>query len=201
MYTKILIFMLLFAANCAFAQEAVPTPKQQETLFRNAHIRGGFGGPIFSWSDTKDHTGYGAGGGGGVVFDRFFVGLFGMGETFGRPLVGTSQLALGYGGLWVGYTVPSHKLLHFYTSAKVAIGSVGITDFKDDWEFEDYWPDLTFVAIPEAGVEVNIARWFRLSGSVGYRFVEGFEGWGSYGKHDLNAPVYNLTLRFGKFGK
>ena len=36
-------------------------------------------------------------------------------------------------------------------------------------------------------------------GTVGYRFVDGFDGWNNYGKKDLNAPVYALTLRFGWF--
>ncbi|MCE7926551.1 MAG: hypothetical protein DYG98_26185 [Haliscomenobacteraceae bacterium CHB4] len=196
MIKNISLFALLLFTIPVFGQE------EQEILFRNARVRGGFGGPIFSWSHTNGETGYGAGGGGGVVFDRFFVGLFGMGETFDNPVIGRNQLAMGYGGLWMGFTIPSHKLVHFYASAKIAGGSVGVTDFEDDWDWDDdyNWDDVVFVAVPEAGVELNVARWMRLSGSVGYRFVDGFSGWGAYGKKDLNAPVYNLTLRFGWFG-
>ena len=193
MYKKISLFALLLFTTAVFAQQ------QQETLFENTRVRGGFGGPIFAWSHTNGHTGYGAGGGGGVVFDQFFIGLFGMGETFDNPVIGEPQLATGYGGLWLGFTIPSHKIFHLYTSVKIAGGSVGVTNFEDDWDYEDNWDDVIFVAIPEAGVELNIARWMRMSGSVGYRFVDGFEGWGTYGKKDLNAPVYNLTLRFGWF--
>ena len=107
MQTKLFFFALILSSSSLFAQQ------QDETLFKNSKIRGGFGGPIFSWSNTNNKTGYGAGGGGGVVFDRVFIGLFGMGETFDRISIGgNKQLALGYGGLWVGYTIPSHKLLH-----------------------------------------------------------------------------------------
>ncbi len=195
MNTKLLFFALLLSASGLFAQE-------QQTLFNHARVTGGFGGPIFSLSHTNGQTGYGAGGGGGVVFNQFYAGLFGMGETFGPIHYGHDQLALGYGGLWLGYTTPSNKLLHLYTSVKIAGGAVGVTDFRDDWDFDYHhdWPDAVFVAVPEAGLELNMARWFRLSGSVGYRFVEGFEGWNNFGKHDLNAPVYALTLRFGWFG-
>lgn len=193
MYKNISLFALLLFAIPVFSQQ------QEEILFQNTRVRGGFGGPIFSWSNTNNKTGYGAGGGGGVVFDHFFIGLFGMGETFDNVVVGEPQLATGYGGLWLGVTVPSHKLVHAYFSAKLAGGSVGVTDFEDDPYHEENWDDVTFVAIPEAGVELNIARWMRMSGSVGYRFVDGFEGWGTYGKNDLNAPVYNLTFRFGWF--
>jgi hypothetical protein len=214
MYSKTLIFALLFGATALAAQETTPetTPetisetrpahKKQQTLFNNARVRGGFGGPIFSWSSSANNkTGYGAGGGGGVILDQFFIGAFGMGETLDAPQIGKPQLALGYGGLWMGYCIPSHKILHLYTSVKLAGGGVGTTNFRDDWEIEDDLHDITFVAIPEAGIELNIARWMRVSGSVGYRFVEGFEGYGTYGKKDLNAPVYNLSIRFGFFGK
>ncbi len=78
-------------------------------------------------------------------------------------------------------------------------GGIGITNFDDDWEFDEDLNDVVLVAVPEAGLELNIARWFRMSGSIGYRFVDGFEGWGNYKKNDLNAPVYALTFRFGLF--
>lgn len=194
MQTKLFLFAFLFTSASLFAQE-----QQTETLFKNSHLRGGFGGPIFSWSQSNNKTGYGAGGGGGVVFDRLFIGLFGMGETFERPAVGTQQLALGYGGLWVGYTIPSHKLLHLYTSMKIGGGGVVLTDFEDNWEYHENWTDATLVLVPEAGVELNVARWFRLGGTIGYRFVDGFRGWDTYGENDLNAPVYALTMRFGWF--
>lgn len=193
MHTRIFLIALLFSSFTAFGQQ------ETETLFKNSRIRGGFGGPIFSWSQTNNKIGYGAGGGGGVVFDRFFVGLFGMGETFERPQPGQDQLTLGYGGLWLGYTTPSHKLLHLYTSVKIGGGGVVITDFEDSWEFEDDWADAALVIVPEAGLELNIARWFRLGGTVGYRFVNGFKGWNDYGRKDLNAPVYALTFKFGWF--
>jgi hypothetical protein len=194
MQTKLFFFALMLFSGSLFAQQ------ETQTLFKNSKVRGGFGGPIFSWSNTNNKTGYGAGGGGGVVMDRFFVGLFGMGETFDRINIGgNEQLALGYGGLWLGYTMPSHKLLHLYTSVKLAGGGVAVTNFEDDWEFDEDFNDATFVVVPEAGLELNIARWFRLGGTVGYRFVDGFEGWNNYKKNDLNAPVYALTFRFGWF--
>lgn len=192
MYKNILLVAFLLPAVAGFAQE-------QETLFKNAHLRGGFGGPIFTWSQHNGKTGYGVGGGGGLVFDRLFIGAFGQGETFDAPKIGEKQLTMGYGGLWVGYTYPSHKLLHLYSSVKVGGGSVALTDFRDDWEFEDDWLDAVLVVTPEAGLELNISRWMRLSGSLGYRFVNGFNGWESYGKKDLNALTYGLTLRFGWF--
>lgn len=202
MHTKPLLFALLLTTGAISAQETTTPPEtpRQQTLLSHSRLRGGFGGPIFSWHNTKGQLGYGAGGGGGVTFDQGFFGFFGMGETFDNPLVGKKHLSLGYGGVWLGANIPSGKLLHLYASAKVGWGSVGVA-YYDDWEFDDNWDDLVFVAVPEAGLELNITRWMRLSGSIGYRFVNGFDGWENYGKKDLNAVNYSLTVRFGKFGK
>lgn len=197
MNTKLFFLAFLFAASGSLLAQ------EQQTLFNHARVTGGFGAPIFSLNTTKGNTGFGSGGGGGVVLGDVFVGLFGMAETFGPIHYNQDQLALGYGGLWLGYTTPSYKILHLYTSVKIGGGAAGVTHFSDNWNYDHYydWPDVVFVAVPEAGVELNVARWFRLSGSVGYRIVGGFEGWNNYGRHDLNAPVYNLTLRFGRFAK
>lgn len=190
----------LFLLACLFS--AALTAQETQTLFNNARVTGGFGGPIFSLGRAGGQTGYGAGGGGGVVFNQFYAGLFGMGETFGPFDFDREHLALGYGGLWLGYTTPAHKIVHLYTSVKIAGGAAGLTDFDDDWDFDTEWPqDVVFVAVPEAGLELNVARWFRLSGSVGYRFVEGFEGRGTFSANDLNAPMFALTFRFGWFGQ
>ncbi|HMX41605.1 MAG TPA: hypothetical protein PK971_03975 [Saprospiraceae bacterium] len=195
MRTKLLVFLLALAACPLFAQQP------EQTLFRRDRLRGGFGGPIFTCGLSSERNSYGAGGGGGLVFDRVFVGLFGMGDVFDVPKIGRDQFALGYGGLWLGYVFPSHKVIHLYTSAKVGGGTVGYTDFDDHWDFEDHWNDAVLVMTPEAGLELNITRWFRLSGSVGYRWVNGFEGNTLVSKNDLNAPYTALTLRFGWFSK
>ena len=195
MYTKPLLFVFLFASFSLFAQN------EEQTLFRNARITGGFAAPIFTYGKTDGHSVYGAGGGAGIVFNRFFAGVFGMGEAFTGSKFQGDQLGLGYGGLWLGYTTPSYKLVHLYASMKIAGGAAGAGDFNDDdWDIDDNWTDAVFVGVPEVGLELNVARWFRLSGSAGYRFVGGFNGWGPLGKNDLNAPVFALTARFGWFG-
>lgn len=195
MNTKLQLVALFCLSFAVFAQG------QEETLFRNARITGGFASPIFTYSRTNGHSVYGAGGGAGVVFNHFYAGLFGMGEVFTEPKIQGEQLTLGYGGLWMGYTFPSYKLVHLYSSVKIAGGAAGSARINhDDWEVNDNWNDAVFVAVPEVGVELNVARWFRLSGSAGYRFVGDFDGWGSLGKKDLNAPVFALTMRFGWFG-
>jgi len=209
MNTRFLIFAFcLFAFNLA-AQEEMPQTQPREdmtekTLFDNARVTGGFGGPIFSYSKTDGQSMWGAGGGGGVVLNHFFIGAFGMGETFDDAFDNINNnnehLGLGYGGLWTGVTWPTHEIIHLYTSLKIGGGAVGSYNYDDSHDnYDDGWDDPVFVAIPEVGVEVNMARWFRLSASAGYRFVDGFGGWKTLESNDLNAPVFGLTMRFGWF--
>lgn len=193
-----LAFTGLFLANLAAQSE--------QTLFQKSKIRGGFGGPIFSYSQVKGNHGFGAGGGGGLVINQAMVGAFGQGELFTIPRVDgiDGAIALGYGGLWLGYSVPTQKAIHGFASMKVGVGGVGVTDRYDWWEdddmdFDDY-DRAVLVLMPEAGVELNLFHWMRVAGTVGYRFVDGFEGGLGLGKKDLNAPVFGLTMRFGWFG-
>lgn len=196
MYTKLLSFAFFIGLSSALIAQ-----NEEQTLFRHARLTGGFAAPIYTYGTTDGHAVHGVGGGAGLVFNQFFVGAFGMGEYFTGPKHFGDQLGLGYGGVWLGYTTPSYKMVHLYTSLKIAGGAAGAGHFDDDWEFdEDDWSDAVFVAIPEAGVELNMARWFRISASAGYRFVGDFDGWGALGKNDLNAPVFALTMRFGWFG-
>jgi hypothetical protein len=179
---------------------------EEQTLFKKATAVGGFGGPTFSYGKIAGRHGYGAGGGGGVVLDNFFLGAHGQSEMFDiqglNPNFGT--LALGYGGLWLGYTAPTRKAVHLFGSLKVGGGAVGYSsgrwwDDFDDTEFDDF-DDVIFVLTPEAGVELNLFHWFRLAGTVGYRFVDGYRGVPGLRQQDLNAPVWGLTMRFGWFG-
>jgi hypothetical protein len=205
------IYALLLFATSLMGQEVQDSTKPQEpkkvekisnreqTLFRNSKLTGAFGGPIFTFGTGGNHDSYGSGGGGGLVFDRFFIGGFGMSEYF-EDSVRYNRPALDYGGVWMGYVFPTNKLVHLYTSLKVGAGAFGRNGRYGghDWDDDD-WEDALLIAVPEAGVELNITRWFRMSGSVGYRFVEEFEGSGSIGSKDLNKPSFALTFRFGWF--
>lgn len=177
----------------------------EQTLFHKSKIRGGFGGPMFTYGQVKGNRGFGAGGGGGMVFDQTMIGAFGHGEVFSiqREGMGNGSLALGYGGLWLGYSIPTRKAVHSYASVKIGAGGVGISDrdiwWEDDGDFEEYDAAL-LVIMPEAGVELNLCHWMRMVGTVGYRYVDGFQGALGLDSKAFNAPVFGLTLRFGWFG-
>ncbi len=173
---------------------------QHETLFRNAHVVGGFGGTITEFGlNNSLQTSYG--GGGGIVIGGAFIGAYGLGSVnLGDILDGQDidRIELGHGGLWLGYTYQPYKLLHLFSTAKIGWGAVNIK--TDNFDPFDGVNDQVFVLTPELGLELNIFKWFRVAGGVGYRWVNGTNGENIYNDEDFSGLVTNLTLRFGWFG-
>ncbi len=174
---------------------------QHETLFNKARVVGGFGGPIveFGLNSTLQNA---YGGGGGVVIGSAFLGGYGMGSIDLQSVLDGNdieQIDLGHGGLWLGYTYKPHKIVHLFSSAKIGWGAVNIkTDNFDP--FDRLRTDRIFVMTPELGLELNVFRWFRVAGAVGYRWVNGTNGKRKYTDEDFSGGVGTLTFRFGWFG-
>lgn len=189
---------------CIWAAGALQAQTEQ-TLLGKARIQGGFGAVSFNSSKVAGHYGYGAGGGGGLVVGGTMLGLFGNGEVFNIQQSAHSDytLALGYGGLWLVHSVPTQKAVHLYGSVKIGLGGIATGPRPNSWDDD---PDFTeidrmvFVALPEIGLELNLFHWMRLTGTIGYRYVNGFEGAPGLSKTDLNAACFGLGMRFGWFG-
>ncbi len=181
---------------------ALAVQAQHETLFSNARLSGAFGGPIVEMGigDARDMT-TAVGGGGGLVFRNFFLGAYGVGSIDYDRLIeeeDIEEIELGHGGIWLGYTLAPHRVLHLYTSARLGWGGIGI-DVTDNSPFPDD-TDNVFVVTPEVGVELNVTKWFRVAGTVGYRFIDGVETGRGYRADDFSGTLANLTFRFGWFG-
>jgi len=189
MKKMIFLFSMLFTFGMVNAQ--------QETLFNRAHVIGAFGAPIVEYSFHGDDVTTSVGGGGGLIIDNFFIGGYGMGSIdesiFDDDL---ERIELGHGGFWLGYTIPSHKLLHFYSSVRLGWGGVNIDVDNDFNEI-----DGVFVIEPEGGVELNVFGFFRIAATVGYRYVDGINpNVSGLEKDSFNGMVGALTFRFGGFG-
>jgi hypothetical protein len=196
------LFLLLAGAVSLSAQDS-PT---EQTIFNRNNIKhwGGFGAPIFTLTQVGEHRGFASGGGGGVVLNNFFIGGFGQGEYYGTVApasVRDRELAMGFGGLWLGYTAPSHKAIHLYSSLRLGIGGVSLGD-PDDFDFDDRdRSSVLFVGMPEIGLELNLTHWMRLAITGGYRLTTGLDDtFPIFNKADFNRPFGSITLRLGGFG-
>ncbi len=194
---KTLLLTLFF-----FGLGQIVFAQKEETLAGSAHIKGGFGGPYFIFSQADGANGYGAGGGGGFIINDFFFGGFGEGQSFGRRRYNNRDydLNLGYGGIWLGYTYRGYKVIHLYSSAKIGWGSASLQRNDGDPFNGNDINDSVFAIAPEVGAEANLLHWFRLGATVGYRFVNGLNTLPGFSSGDFNSPTFALTLRFGAFG-
>ena len=170
---------------------------QQETLFNRAHVVGAFGGPFIEYSFGNDDVTTSVGGGGALIVNDFFIGGYGIGSVDQNIFDNNfERIELAHGGLWLGYTYPSNKLVHLFTSVRLGWGGLGI-DLNDDFDTLDG----VFVTTPEAGLEVNVFGFFRIAATAGYRYVSGVNELRSgVDKDAFNGMVGMLTFRFGGFG-
>lgn len=190
----LIFFALLYSASL-FSQE-------EEVIFDKARVQGGFGGPTIELTWMNGQSGVMAGGGGGVILNNFFFGGFGQGSSYAEHVINNREYPInfGFGGLWLGYVVPSPKAIHFFSSVKIAGGGVSITEGRED-HGNTLYDEAVFVLQPEAGVEVNLFKWFRIALTGNYRIVSGIqaENLAGLSNSDFNSGGMTLTLRFGKF--
>ncbi|GJM36236.1 MAG: hypothetical protein DHS20C18_52370 [Saprospiraceae bacterium] len=192
MRKNLLIAILGLASFSLFAQH--------ETIFNRARVVGGFGAPITEIGlGNKLNTSIG--GGGGLVINSFFIGGYGLASVDFDQLIESDDveiLDIGHGGFWLGATFKPHKIIHAYASGRIGWGAVNI-ELKDTGQtFSDL--DKIFVMTPEIGLELNLTRWFRVAGTIGYRYVSGTNEARGYKDDDFSEAIAGITLRFGWFG-
>lgn len=189
------IITLLFCA-LTFSIQA-----QQETLFEDLDVIGGFGSPIVEIGSINGEVGADVGGGGAVVLDRLFIGGYGMGTDYPEYEIsdgenaGQYNIRFKHGGLWFGYVTDQEKLVHMYSSLKIGWGKSQLRVDKDA-----LFSDRNFVMTPELGVEINLTDFFKLALSGGYRWVNGITKLPGLDNSSFSSPVGIITFRFGGFG-
>lgn len=154
----IAVFSVLLLSN-VFGQ-------RDNTLFNTGAINltGGWGGMQTAITSINGELSSLQGGFGGVEFNKnFFIGGGGYSTTtFDNFDQFTDTYETSYGGLILGYSVKSHKVVHPQATLLVGGG----------WQQE---PNSSasdmYIAQPAVGVEINVFRWFRLGLHGGYRIV------------------------------
>ena len=170
---------------------------QQETLFGNIDVWGGFGAPIFEISTIADESIVSVGGGGAVIMDNFFFGGYGLGTDDANYRFEEEDYRIKYknGGLWLGLTSNPYKLIHFYGSTRLGWGKAQL---KQDGDI--VFSDRIFTVTPELGFEVNVTQFFQLAITAGYRVTTGINDLPGLSNTDFSNIMGGITLRFGGFG-
>jgi hypothetical protein len=220
------LLLFVFVYTNTFAQD-----DETQYLFELHDLSvSGFGGVLLEYTTIDGSFGLLTGGGGAVILNQtFYLGGFGCGLTTDHiwpdiypdehsntnPLpakFSNMSLNLGYGGLWIGYINQSHKLVHWGINAKIGGGNVSLID-RDYYidESDLVADDNIFVFIPTVEAEVNLAKWFKVSGGIGYRFVGSLDDKtytnvsgnvvNYYENSDISSPTVFLSFLFGGFGK
>lgn len=175
----------------------LPLFAQQETLFDDFDIRGGFGGPLVEIGSINGEVGADVGGGGALLINNFFLGGYGMGTSYPDYRVNNRDynIQFKHGGFWLGYAFKEYKIVHFYSSVKIGWGKARL---RRDGETD--YSDSHFALTPELGLEINLFDWCKMGLTGGYRLVNGINSLPGLKNEDFNSPVGIITFRFGGFG-
>lgn len=186
----------LLAATAVFAQK-------DETMFSDVDRIGGWGAPIFEYTNLNNDVTVVSGGGGALVLNDFYLGGYGMGNASytNQSIPSDESVKFKHGGFWIGYTPLQHRVVHPYTSVKLGWGKANysLVDNLTNTELLRQRSNV-FVTTPEAGIEVNVFSFFRIAATASYRWVNGFDPVGGFNEDDLSSFGATLTLRFGGFG-
>lgn len=188
----VFVFLCLISTTTIFAQ-------RDNSLFNSSGRFGVFGAPFWEFSGLSVNETAARGGGGALVLGNTFIGAYGSGEVDWRAVIDGEDVSIssGHGGLWVGYVPFQSSVIHPYISTRIGWGAADIEFDADNFRYEEDF----FVLTPEAGVEVNVFRWFRVAGTVGYQWYNGLDDAPEIGDFDTDNLNAALTLRFGFFGK
>ena len=191
-----IVICFLLATTALFAQK-------DETMFSDVDRIGGWGAPIFEYTNLDKDVNVVSGGGGALVLNDFYLGGYGMGTATytADNLLADETLKFKHGGFWIGFTPMQRKVVHPYASVKLGWGKANYKSIENisGSELASQRSNL-FVTTPEAGLEVNVFSFFRIAATASYRWVNGFDATGGFQDDDLSSFGATLTLRFGGFG-
>ena len=201
MWRHMLVGAVQLMAIPALTAQARDTTSQESAIGTELRDFGGFLSLDLRFGDLASEYGAFAGGEAALLFKRrVYLGIRGAGLTTDNapvagPEPGTSRpLQMGYGGLLIGYVIPTRDFWQVTTDVLVGAGGArpdldGAGD--DDW-------DGIFVFEPSLGLELKLARVARLRVGAGYRFVGGVDLTGIEDS-DLRGVTGVVSLRVGWF--
>jgi len=219
---RIFSILLLFIALTSFGQDE---EVEFKTIFNgNNQSSGGYGAPELKVGPVNGETSLFVGGRGSCIKGNKFV-LGGTGyrlvsnNTYlegpadkpigvGADSTRTIDIGMGYGGLLLEYILFPKSAVHL--SFPLIIGAGGSTlnakKYQDDsnlnpneWALYDYVESSGFFLLePGINVELNMAKFFRLSAGANYRYISG-TNLQRLSDNDLSGVNFNITFKFGGF--
>jgi hypothetical protein len=187
------VLVIICVGVSAFAQENQGFLNPTNPIKHNRI--GGFGGPIFLGSSLNNSFDLGIGGGGGIVINDFYIGVFGIGQVFQNSLVEITQEAqqvdIGYGGLWLGYSFFNDYQLHPFVSLRSGLGTLQMQNATNN---TISMRENMVVLTPETGLEFNITDKFRIASTVGYRWLSSFDA-RKLPREDYSGMTMNVSFR------
>jgi hypothetical protein len=190
---------------------------QDQTLINGQLESGGFGSPVVKFSNINSKPAIFVGGyGGWLINHTFLIGGGGYGlvnslnaSQTARDYYGYNsdlKILMGYCGLVLECIGDNESLIHYTVSTLIGAGGVTYR-----YPYNQYLNSLFnhnninifnlsafFVFEPTLNVELNVAKFFRITAGAGYRFISGTDLVGIKDA-DLAGPSFSLAFIFGIF--
>jgi hypothetical protein len=178
---------------------------QPSAAGRELRDYGGFVGLDLRFGDVRGEFGAFVGGHAALLLkNRVTVGVRGAGLATENALAGRAgdgarePLSMGYGGITLGYVVPSRSLVQLTADVLVGAGGVDVSRAAGATGGRDEEGDAVFLFEPSVGVEVKLAPFVRVGVGASYRFVGDVDVPGVRDA-DLRGVAGAVTVRVGKF--
>lgn len=182
---------LIILCLCTFCSIQLVFSQQDRTLFgENLSMSASWAGIGFTTSEIKGVTANQLGVDIGFEYNGTFLTGYQwrttMDELMLPDLSANNQLKFGYHTFLVGYTLPTHKVVHPRLTFGIGPGQVKLNGNKDQ----------LFVLQPALGLEINLFQWMRLSLDGGYRKISGIQE-NDLVNDDLTNFFGSASLKFG----
>jgi hypothetical protein len=200
MYRFIYFFFLLTIVDLA-AQEQTDLNYENET--------GGFGGPVFKYTNINKQNAILIGGRGGWIIDHSLVlggGGYGVineidAPVNALPLEGPLDIEFGYIGFEFEYIFNPSSLYHISIYALVGGGATNfVKDVGSVFSSNEQAGETAFMFVlePAVNAELNMTEWFRMCAGISYRMTLGADQ-EMLDDGDFSGINGTLTFKFGTF--
>jgi hypothetical protein len=189
------IYLIIFIFIVFQGIKAQENENYQTIFGRGTNRISAFGGPFYNYSVVNNEFVLFSGGGGALLINDFYIGGFGVKSKNTIPYNSNQEITMQYGGIWLGNSFFGNRPLHLTFSFQTGWGKI-----KPQTNYYIINPiDRIFVLNPELGLELNIARFFRLSVGANYRFVGGLSNSTYLSTANASGVGINFMLKFGWF--